>query len=359
MPTRPPKSKRTKVALEGPSEQDKFAIEEAATALRVAHELEEDGDPEMARRAVEHAVRTARDAAAKSVLCFDESERVLTEDAPPAALIVSVGLSTLGGLSRSEDDLASARSAFEESLVIWPGNATALCRLADLELQHGSFRRAQQLYKACAASPPCAATANGTWHAELVTTPRSEAVALASYMLALLLQLAGCCDEALPYLRRLGVRHRLSPALWGAIATRRLQGAAARPLKSDAEVARYSGAVPPSLLRQLQAAFALHSPFWKETGYKERGYYSFWYDTTRPPSNAVEALAQLLLPLTGHAGDVVGCEWWVHGKTATRALGHQMHFDTEEGTLHAHGEVLHPAVSCVLYLSGARCRHVL
>ena len=33
-----------------------------------------------------------------------------------------------------------------------------------------------------------------------------------------------------------------------------------------------------------------------------------------------------------------------------------MHFDTEEGLLYAHHEVVHPAVSSVLYLSDAEVR---
>ena len=71
---------------------------------------------------------------------------------------------------------------------------------------------------------------------------------------------------------------------------------------------------------------------------------------SRPPSNCVESLAAVLRPLTGgHADDIVGCEWWVHSKVASRNLGnahgHQLHFDTEEGLLYAPSrEVVHPAV---------------
>ena len=35
-----------------------------------------------------------------------------------------------------------------------------------------------------------------------------------------------------------------------------------------------------------------------------------------------------------------------------------MHFDTEEGMLYAHHEVVHPAVSSVLYLSDAEVRRL-
>lgn len=121
---------------------------------------------------------------------------------------------------------------------------------------------------------------------------------------------------------------------------------------------RVAGAVPDHLLSRLQRAFAPRSPFWDESRYLERGYFSFWYDLSRPPSNAVETLATHLLPLLGScAAKVVGCEWWVHSKAASRSLGnqhgHQMHFDTEEGVLYSECEVVHPIVSSVLYLSGA------
>lgn len=47
------------------------------------------------------------------------------------------------------------------------------------------------------------------------------------------------------------------------------------------------------------------------------------------------------LALYSCADRIVGCEWWVHSKAArSRALGHQMHFDTEEGVLHAEGAVV-------------------
>lgn len=46
-----------------------------------------------------------------------------------------------------------------------------------------------------------------------------------------------------------------------------------------------------------------------------------------------------------------GCSWWAHSKCCSSSLGHQLHFDTEERTLSATGEVLHPAVTTVTYLS--------
>ena len=325
----------------------------AATALRIAHELEEDGDADAARRCVEYAIDAAKSAVASSA------------DAPPADVIASIGLATLSRLAHEAGDLDHARAASNQSLSLWPGNATALCGLADIELQHGCFQKARLLYETAVTLPPDAPCA-ASWHATMVEEPRSAAVAAASYTLALVLHLMDRCDDAVPHLQRLGMRYRLSPAVWAAVAAAQ---ASAPPVPlppppkagqrritypdATSDVTRYSGAVPAPLLAQLRAAFAPSSPFFAETKEaKDARYFSFWYDVSRRPRNAVEALATHLLPLTGVADRIVGCEWWVHSKAASRFVGHQMHFDTEEGVLHAQGEVVHPAVSSVLYLSG-------
>ena len=209
------------------------AASDAFTALRVARELQEDGDAKAARSCVEHAVGRARDSAsvARAPLTFDEAAAPLSGAAqPPAALLASAGLATLGALHRASDDLDAARVALEEALAIWPNNAPARVELAELELHHGCAARARALCAAVAALPPLNAPAAptpaggdadadsdegaGGWRAELMEAPRRGAVAVASYLLVLLLHLGGRCDEALPLLRRLGVTLRLSPALW-------------------------------------------------------------------------------------------------------------------------------------------------
>ena len=116
-------------------------------------------------------------------------------------------------------------------------------------------------------------------------------------------------------------------------------------------VVRWEGGVAPELLRRLKAAFTQDSPFWRETDYAERGYFSFWHDAAMPPRTVVDELAMALLPLTGHAERIVGFEWWVHTRAEARSIGHQMHFDTEEASLAA-GRLVHPLVSSVTYLSG-------
>ena len=72
----------------------------------------------------------------------------------------------------------------------------------------------------------------------------------------------------------------------------------------------YKRQVPEPLLHALQEAFAPSSPFWSETDYEERGYFSFWAPARAAPRILVEMLAQHVLPLTGlrvaGAGDAHG-----------------------------------------------------
>ena len=92
---------------------------DAANALRIAHELEEDGDPEAARRCVEYAIACARSAAAE--LRFGDEGAGTVESEPPPALVATVGLATLGSLARDSDELDVARDkhrdAFEDAAV--------------------------------------------------------------------------------------------------------------------------------------------------------------------------------------------------------------------------------------------------
>ena len=315
---------------------------------------------------------------------------------PPASLIVSTALTSLGGLHLDASRLAEARSAFLRSLSWWPNNAMALINLGDLEREHGSLARGLEHYASAAALPPLPTEgeeegssedgsskdgsddegsesegseesdqgdAHPAWFDSWVASPRLECASISTYMCALLYHQAQDFGAAVPYLRRFaGVRLRLSPAVWQLAANRPqpppkasdvVVPASTHPNPSDPRsVRRFDGAVPPELLERLQLSFAIDSPFWKETGYAARGYFSFWYDVRRAPTNAVEALARHLLHLTGSSDDIVGCEWWVHTRPEGRSIGHQMHFDTEESSL-AEGEILHPVVSTVTYINGS------
>lgn len=139
-------------------------------------------------------------------------------------------------------------------------------------------------------------------------------------------------DQALPYLNRFRIRWRLAPNVWRSVANLPVETfTLERGAASDASsVRRVAHAIPDRLIKELSTGFSLSSPFWTETGYADRGYFSFWYNVADTPRNSVEFLCRHLLPLCGAAQRVVGCEWWVHTRAEGRSIGHQMHFDTEE-----------------------------
>jgi len=274
---------------------------------------------------------------------------------PPPPLIVSMALNSIGGSHLDAREHEEARAAFRQSIEWWPANGMAQTNLADLERERGSYERAIELYKSAAALPKSEwpDVVPSQWFSEWITAPRKECVALATYMSLLLLHQTLAFDEALPYMAKFGVRWRLSPAVWRAVSTPpHPEAALPLPRASAADgtmVRRVAGAIPDPLLSALQQGFSLSSPFWAETDYADRGYFSFWYDVAESPRNAVEFLCRHLRPFTGVGDEVVGCEWWVHTRAEGRSIGHQMHFDTEEGSL-ASGQLLHPVVSSVSYL---------
>jgi len=115
----------------------------------------------------------------------------------------------------------------------------------------------------------------------------------------------------------------------------------------------FADAIPAALCWRLANAFAPGAAYWRETDYDHRGYFGFWYDVAKPPTNAVECLIRHLLPLTGCEDDVVGAEWWVNTRLAERDMGHQLHFDTDADSISTGGLVPHPMYSSVVYLTGA------
>ena len=323
-----------------------------------AQQHEERGDEEAAAMAYESLVDAYYSAfgEGQTPSTFDEATVTQYTSGPPSSLIASIALNSLGGFLIDEKELERARSCFKRSLALWPAHAMALVNLGDLEREHGSRDLAFSHYSAAAALPPCEEVEACGWCATWVEGPRAEAVSLATYMVVLHLHQRLECDRALQYLKRFAeVGYRIAPHVWHAIA----QPSASKPLKLAASAAadwkrvrRFDGALPTPLLGALRLAFSPSSPFWRETDYAARGYFSFWHSMQTAPSNIVEFLAHHLLPLTGCAGSVVGAEWWVHTRTEARSIGHQMHWDTEECTL-ASGRLLHPLVSTVVYLSGA------
>ena len=250
----------------------------------------------------------------------------------------------------------------------------------------------------------------------------SEIEANASFMSSLLLSTLGKHDQALQYLEQFQLSHRIHPNVWKE-AQSHSQGNNDNNRKedksnvsnSDASVAvpflprvyrqckdnatatenNGQGILPPYLYQRLCNLFAPNAPYWNESGYNHRGYYSYFIDLEAKnkrnstatataaaaaaaapssgvgvkecPTNCIEdVIINHLLPLaertlkdendkedTKNNKHIVGAEWWVHTRPLGANLGHQLHFDTDESLLGKEKKVTHPIVSSILYLTGA------
>ncbi|KAL9181911.1 hypothetical protein ACHAXT_012254 [Thalassiosira profunda] len=218
----------------------------------------------------------------------------------------------------------------------------------------------------------------------------------ASFMTAFLLSTRGEHEKALPYLQKFGLTHRIHPNVWkeagmngeaaiGAgtndnkkIGNGKPAATAAKFLPRmyhEATGCEGGGVLPPHLYSRLCSVFAPDAAYWKESDYNNRGYYSYFVDldaatdasrsVRERPTNVIEdAVVNHLLPLAERTLSenaradkppprIVGAEWWVHTRPLGANLGHQVHFDTDEGLLSREKRVTHPVVSSVLYLTGA------
>jgi hypothetical protein len=107
-------------------------------------------------------------------------------------------------------------------------------------------------------------------------------------------------------------------------------------------------------LLKMQQCFKSNSSFWTVHGYNEyesRGYFSFTFDLDTPPRNFVdqyilELYKVIQMEFPDKASNIRIAEWWAHCRP--HSMGHQMHYDSEN---EGNGEIRHPILSSVLYLS--------
>ena len=133
---------------------------------------------------------------------------------------------------------------------------------------------AAQLGDGCTAP---ALAASLVTHVRLLRPRAGVAVALAGYSAGALVAAEMATMRANSHAAEMGLHDELS-----AVKT------AAEALLADSLAADKD----PVLVRALRGAFSPTAPFWKETDYHRRGYYSFWYDVSCPPSNVVEVLCR-------------------------------------------------------------------
>ncbi len=332
---------------------------------------------------------------------------------PPSAVLVSAAHNALGELLldrtlAGSGGLQAPRAEFEAALHWWPDNAAAGISLATIERDSGHFTAAVSLFDRVAALPlpsaPCSGSDDdgaesgddgcdgSSWVESWVAQPRRSCVPVANMMLALLRSQLGDHTAAVQPIQRFGFRHRISPAVWkaahsrdnGSCATGRTSAGLRRietndssgpALAGDCPVHLYKDVVPPDISAMLSQALAPGAAYWKETGYDTREYFSWFIDLRDPDKpngvakaaraadagtgadaadNVVEELVLRLRPLVERSCGqrMVGAEWWTHTRPKGRNVGHQLHYDLEEGILESRGDIVHPAVSSVIYLSG-------
>ncbi|KAL7519683.1 hypothetical protein ACHAWX_004438 [Stephanocyclus meneghinianus] len=181
----------------------------------------------------------------------------------------------------------------------------------------------------------------------------SDVEATASFMSALLLSVLGKHEEALHYLRKFNLSHRIHPNVWKMAQSPKQDTVVASPTNdtntsilfepriyhNDVDAAcdtdnSPKGILPPTIYKQLCDLFSSTSNYWTESDYNNRGYYSYYIDLDdvssngksirEQPTNLMEdAIVNYLLPLAektleeshkakGDIPRIVGAEWWCH-----------------------------------------------
>ena len=181
----------------------------------------------------------------------------------------------------------------------------------------------------------------------------------ARFMAAMQLSMAGHHQEAAKQLQYFDCTHRLHPNVWDKT---KLINSTDEFTSITKEPALFKDSVlPPDVLQHLRSVFHPKAPYWVESSYSERGYYSFFIDRLQkedqPKDLIQDVIESYLLPLvekklSSDSEPIVGYEWWVHTRPLAANLGHNLHFDTDEALLKSQKKVAHPVVSSVLYLDG-------
>jgi hypothetical protein len=218
---------------------------------------------------------------------------------------------------------------------------------------------------------------------------QSSVEGTARFMAAMQFSMANRHDDAAKQLEYFDLTHRMHPNIWKWTSSSSLllslagggdgqNNTPASTINVCTPVAfRHSaGILPDALYHRLCETFAPKAPYWTESNYTNRGYYSFFLDL--PPldetsggfivSNLVEdVVCNHLLPLAlqqlhyqkksettnpAASTQIVGYEFWLHTRPMASNLGHNLHFDTDEALLSQEGLVTHPIVSSILYLTG-------
>jgi len=288
-----------------------------------------------------------------------QSDAVVEDaDLPPLSFVASAAANSAGGFFMDEGEMEKARKKLRKAESLWSGNVMALVNLANIEREYGDFLEAMRIYNTCAEECVKILEKHGKfdqgWMEEWMVVPSQYCYSQSCYLLALLKHQIGSFQSALHELRLFGFKWRISPAVWKCIGVRHEPSIhMTEPAQSRFNVSLMRNAISEKMQHHLREAFKPDSAFWDGTNYAAGEYFSFWFDLSKKPSNLVELLIkEELLPLVPNCDGIIGAEWWVHSRPAGRNLGHQLHFDTEENSLHLFKDIMSPRVSSVCYLSG-------
>jgi hypothetical protein len=232
--------------------------------------------------------------------------------------------------------------------------------------------------------------------ADMLLWSASKIEGMSRFMSAMISSIVQQHDDAKQQLQLLGITHRLHPKLWQhammnrneerttAVTTTQQPSSCTvlapiqQPVLYRGKILPAGGVLPKHLYDQLCTVFHPNAPYWCESSYASRDYYSFFMDVPQcetttdkknneddsrkiSASNLMEDVVcnhllplvrQQQLQLSNSMDEIVGFEWWVHTRPIAANLGHNLHFDTDEASLRANGTISHPIISSVLYLTG-------
>ena len=184
----------------------------------------------------------------------------------------------------------------------------------------------------------------------------------ARFMAATLLSMLNEHELAKQQLSYFDLTHRIHPNVWQGKCSSENASKLSPVDPNNLEPAVFPGQVlPDALYQRLCHVFAPNAVYWSESGYNQRGYYSYFSEVSseRPAENLIDdAVLNHILPLVKErlsieqAESIVGYEWWIHTRPLEANLGHNLHFDTDEAMLSQELEITHPIISGVMYLTG-------
>ena len=211
--------------------------------------------------------------------------------------------------SRSAEHQKDAVAHAEAALAAWPQNSAAALTLAQLLRESGDLERALVLYRNVSRwdvpRPSRSAfrdndDSNYDWRREFIHVPHHHhCLPVALYNLAIILSQMGRHREASVPIGRMGYRARIAPNVWRSASQNSALPSLDEDTPASAPVHAYPQAIPGQILGRLQVAFREDAKYWSENEYESSpGYFSWWYDVAKAPSNLVEDLIHdVMMPI--------------------------------------------------------------